>query len=185
MIVELKSKYGKAIDIDEVIENVDYQGKWLDSFSELRICLNALKEYQKLDKENCLLKTNIPLGTIVYICLITEDKEDFTIEQKAFVPGTVYFDVLNANFGNLVFDNIFDAIKLVNDRIGIEKCAENNFPTIDTETNMINDNGSALLTEFAHFDSRVNSEFFENKVIHTEIEIEENDEIKEIEKNDI
>lgn len=155
------------IDLDDLIDDIKNSTKQSDNESNILNCLAALKEYQQLDKENRLIKTNLPLGTIVYVCLIEKDMSVFNIDQKAFVTGTVYFDAINRGYGKVVFDNVIDAITCVNNVVGLEKCIDYYFPTIDND-GVIHDNGSRLLDMFKSYDRRLDDNFFKN-VIHTEV----------------
>ena len=160
-------KLNSNIDLDELIDTIKKFNKYSIDESNILNCLIALKEYQQLDKENRLLKTNLPIGSIVYVCMVAQDMSTFNIEQKAFVPGTIYFDMINQGFGKVVFNNVIDAIKCVNDLVGIDKCIEYYFPTFNMDGS-INDNGSRLLQMFSSYDRRLDDDFFKT-VIHTDV----------------
>lgn len=177
MIFNLMSKIDKEIDIDDLIEKYSNNNTDIDDSLDILMCLNTLKEYQKLDRENKLIKTNIPVGTIVYVCLIAKDQKNdeifsFEIVQKAFVPGSVYFDMLNNGYERVVFSNVVDAIVCVQREVGDDdRLITAHFPTLNKDGS-INDNGSNMLKEFSVYDKQLDDDFF-STVIHTEISEEE------------
>ncbi len=151
--------------------------------NSLLLGLNELKDYIELEENNQLIKTSLPVGSIVYMCT-TEDQlfpnelhDDSTkseeipvILQKPFVLGTVFFDIINMNYNKFIFGDILSAVRFINDRMGFDICRKYNFPTIENDggdNEVIYDNGSSLFIECAIFDKRIN-EFIQN-VVHTEL----------------
>lgn len=157
--------------------------------NNLLLSLNELRDYIKLDENNQLIKTSLPVGSIVYMCTtedqlfpnepddgISKPEEIPVILQKPFVPGTVFFDIINMNYNKFIFGDILSAVRFINDRVGLDICRKYNFPTIENDIDnneTIHDNGSSLFIDCAIFDKRIN-EFIEN-VIHTDLPEDEDE----------
>lgn len=174
--VNLKELIDKVNNLD-VVDN--------DIRNDIIASLETLHDYLSLQSENRLIKTNFPVGSIVYMCSVEtvtrginatdenpegEEENLPIVIQKPFIPGTMYFEMLNNAAGQFVFDNLLDAIKFVNDRMGIGHCKLYNFPTIeydDAGNEVIYDNGTDLINLYATFDKRI-EETFKN-VVHVEV----------------
>lgn len=152
--------------INEIIKNQIDHKLYEKNLTFITNLLDMLA-YRLLDDNNQIIKTNLPIGSIVYVCLMTEDFKEFSLEQKAFIPSSMYFDAINTGYGKVVFSDIRDAIRCINQKVGLDKCISENFPTID-ENSTIYDNGSQILKEFSVYDRRLDDEFFKG-VIHTDV----------------
>lgn len=170
------SENNKCIyNLQETIDRVKSEVKDDTLRDSILSSLDILNNYMTLDGEHRILKTSVPLGSILYLCAITpvnpedmseetnKSKVNFDILQKAFVPSTVYFDILNVEYGRSAFDNVVDAIIMLNKEFGIDECIARNFPTVNDDGS-INDNGSTMLTEFTYFDKRISK----LNIIHSE-----------------
>lgn len=178
--VNLKELINKVNNLD-VLDN--------DIRDDIIASLKTLQDYLMLQSENRLIKTNAPVGTIVYLCSVESvnrglnatdenpagDNEDLPIViQKPFIPSTVYFDMLNNGYGQFVFGDLYTAIKFINDKMGLDVCRKYNFPTIEDDgagNEVIYDNGTDMIELYSKFDSRV-PEVFKN-VVHCEVSAED------------
>ncbi len=160
-----------------------------DTRNDVIASLKTLQDYLMLQSEKRLIKTNAPIGTIVYLCSVEtvnrglnatdenpngEDEDLPAVIQKPFVPSTIYFDMLNNGYGQFVFGDLYTAIKFINDKMGIDVCRKYNFPTIEDDgagNEVIYDNGTDMIEFYSRFDSRV-PEVFKN-VVHCEISAED------------
>ena len=129
------------------------------------IATEIAADYLKRIKEKRLIELPIPLYSIVYT--VTEERAfdwgsgkepkcenamecdpecEFNgkeckimpfIEQKIYVPNSIWFDYITDNWGTKVFGTLKEAVKYINDKFGIEFCAENGLPTIDESGKII------------------------------------------------
>lgn len=59
------------------------------------------------------------------------------IEQKIYVPNSIWFDYITDNWGKKVFGTLREAVIFINDTYGVEFCTENGLPTIDESGNLV------------------------------------------------
>ena len=123
------------------------------------IATEIAADYLKRVKEKRIIELPIPLYSIVYT--VTEERAfdwesgkqpacenamecnpecEFNgkeckmmpfIEQKIYVPNSIWFDYITDNWGTKVFGTLKEAVKYINDKFGIEFCTENGLPTVN------------------------------------------------------
>ncbi len=148
-------------------------------------------DYLKRIQEKRILELPIPLYSIVYA--VTEDRAfnwdsgkkpacesqlecnpdcEFNgkeckmlpfIEQKIYVPNSIWFDYITDNWGTKVFGTLKEAVKFINDKYGIDFCIENGLPTIDENDNL----AIPGLEDNQEFVQSYNNETFGKPVIPT------------------
>lgn len=130
-----------------------------------KIAEELAADYLKRVKEKRILELPIPLYSIVYA--VTEERAfdwqsgkqpacenqmecnhecEFNgkeckvmpfIEQKIYVPNSIWFDYITDNWGKKVFGTLREAVIFINDTYGTEFCTENGLPTVDESGNLI------------------------------------------------
>lgn len=53
------------------------------------------------------------------------------IEQKIYVPNSIWFTYISKYWGQTVFGTFKEAVKYINDKYGLDFCKESGLPTID------------------------------------------------------
>ena len=148
-------------------------------------------DYLKRIQEKRILELPIPLYSIVYA--VTEDRAfnwdsgkkpacesqlecnpdcEFNgkeckmlpfIEQKIYVPNSIWFDYITDNWGTKVFGTIKEAVKYINDTYGLDFCKANGLPVIDDIGNLV----IPGLEDNKEFMESYNNEIFGKPVIPT------------------
>ena len=188
MINETNNQTVNLTELINKVNNLDALDN--DIRDDVIASLKTLQDYLMLQSENRLIKTNAPVGTIVYLCSVEtvqrglnatdenpggEEENLPVIIQKPFIPSTMYFDMLNNGYGQFVFGDLHTAIKFINDKMGLDVCRKYNFPTIEQNSDgdeVIYDNGTDMIELYSKFDSRLTEEFLQS-VIHCEVSAED------------
>ena len=142
----------KAVEANENIE-LELKNSILANFK-------ALENYMTLEANNQILRTNLPIGTLVYFCVpidgeIDDDLFDPVFEQKIFAPSTVFFYGIQYGVGKNVFTEFIDAVKYFTDKLGAEKCAYYNLPYYDSQADKIITNGFVNIESFKAVDKGI------------------------------
>ena len=85
------------------------------------------------------------------------------IEQKIYVPNSIWFDYITDNWGTKVFGTLKEAVKYINDTYGPDFCKANGLPVIDDIGNLV----IPGLEDNKEFMESYNNEIFGKPVIPT------------------
>ena len=167
-IDELLSIYTKETSEDVEMTTREYQA-W-------QISNKLVVDYLKKIREKRIIELPIPLYSVVYA--VTEERAfDYStgkqptcenqlecnadcelngheckmmpfIEQKIYVPNSIWFDYISNYWGQSVFGTLREAVEYINNKYGFEFCKEAGLPAID-ENGALNIPGLDPDSEFA------------------------------------